>query len=148
MVVGDMLELGEHTMKLHIELGNALANSLFDGIYLFGEYGIYTKMGLESAGYNMSCVYLFDDIQNYEGLLCALSKELKPGDVCLLKGSNASRMWRITEGLDEGYSSCKSYIYPFLSFHFYFLFLFFSCYCHALRNWRSNQFIKKDRSGI
>ena len=104
MVVGDMLELGEHTMKLHIELGNALANSLFDGIYLFGEYGTYTKMGLESAGYNMSSVYLFDDIQNYEGLLCALSKELKRGDVCLLKGSNASRMWRITEGLEEVYS--------------------------------------------
>ncbi len=104
IVLGDMLELGEYTKELHTLVGNALAKASLDGIYLFGEFGIYTKEGLNSMGYNMNQVFLFDDTRNYEGLICALSNQLNQGDVCLLKGSNASKMWRITEGLEEVYS--------------------------------------------
>ena len=100
-VIGDMLELGDYTRELHIELGRMLADGTFDKIYLFGEFGKYTEEGLLDGRFNQENIYLFDDIRNCEGLICALSSQLKRGDACLLKGSNGAKMWRITEGLEE-----------------------------------------------
>ena len=104
MVLGDMQELGEYTKRLHELLGADLSEALLDGVFLFGEYGIYTKEGLINAGYDSGRIHLYEDTRNFEGLICALSNQLKKGDVCMLKGSHSSKMWRITEGLEEVYS--------------------------------------------
>lgn len=102
-VLGDMMELGEHSVKLHTALGEQLAALSPDFIYLLGNDVCHTKYALEQSGYPADRIFYFPDASCYEGLVCALSKNLSRGDVCLLKASHAIRLWRVIEGLCEVY---------------------------------------------
>ena len=101
IVLGDMMELGEHTQRLHSEIGKKLSELSLDAVFLIGEFGHYTRGGLIENGYDENCIFLYEDSQNYEGIIRKLSDMLRDGDVCLLKGSNGTKMWRVTEGLEE-----------------------------------------------
>ena len=104
IVLGDMLELGEHAAHLHNALGKSLCTAPPDAVFLLGELGGYTREGLIEGGYPPESIYWLSDARNHEGMIRILSDILKKGDVCLLKGSHASRLWRITEGLEEVFS--------------------------------------------
>ena len=105
VVLGDMQELGEFTESLHHTLGERLTECSPEAVYLFGEYGCYTREGLMERGYPTERVHCLTDTKNHEGLIRMLSDVLKEGDVCLLKGSHASKLWRVSEGLMEVFLS-------------------------------------------
>lgn len=85
-VLGDMLELGKDAAKYHSDLLEYL--SAIDVVYLHGEF-MKGLSNLKNSIYFES----LDELQN------ELLKQLKSGDIALIKGSNGSKMWKVVEYL-------------------------------------------------
>jgi len=85
-LLGDMLELGPDTLRLHREIG-LLASSVADKVYSLGEF----RDELSSNS--------FEDPQR---LTQVLVEQLKPGDTVLFKASRGVRLEKVLEGVFEG----------------------------------------------
>ncbi len=84
VVLGSMLELGAFTDACHREVGEMLKNS--DEVFCIGEEcRVICEMLGDKARY----------FEKFEALEDALKKTVKKGDVVLVKGSNAHRLWRL-----------------------------------------------------
>lgn len=95
-VLGDMLELGEMSDALHVEIGRVAAGSGINYLLCLGPHSAATVDGARAAG--MSA----DTIRHYtthQGLLTALVGLVRPGDMILFKGSRSMELERITIGL-------------------------------------------------
>ena len=96
LVLGDMLELGEHGVEDHRRVGDWASDMEFDGLFVYGplmanaaERG--KEMGMETS-------YHFNAKTE---LLEALVDTLEDGDGVLVKGSRGMRMEEIVDGLKE-----------------------------------------------
>ncbi|MDX2287969.1 MAG: UDP-N-acetylmuramoyl-tripeptide--D-alanyl-D-alanine ligase [Hyphomicrobiaceae bacterium] len=94
LVLGEMLELGEHAEKLHNDLREII--------------GKYHNTLVFAAGPNMSA--MFDGLpEPMRGGKAATAAELQqmvlaalqPGDVVMVKGSNGSKVWQIANVLKQ-----------------------------------------------
>ncbi len=78
-LLGDMLELGEDSPRLHTAVGRLFGETRIDGIFTFGEYRHHYLDGARAAG--------------FRGILSSSPKELPPilrrGDILLCKASRA-----------------------------------------------------------
>lgn len=92
MVLGQMLELGEESEQIHIEVGQAAASA---------NPGVLIAVGsgagglLEAVAGNAESLHA----QDHEEALRLLTSTLKPADFVLLKGSFGSGVWRIADAL-------------------------------------------------
>lgn len=93
-VLGDMLELGEMSEKLHKEVGEEFKDLKFDVLYLTGKESKHT---LETASKYIFTKY-FEDIQE---LICNLKLNIKEDDVVYLKASNGMRFDKIVDELKK-----------------------------------------------
>jgi len=85
-VLGDMLELGLDSERLHREIG-FLASSVADVVFSLGEF--WDELSSNS----------FPDAPT---LVAALLEQLKPGDTVLFKASRGVRLEKVLEGVLEG----------------------------------------------
>ena len=60
-VLGDMLELGEHSAPLHSKLGKIAAECGIRRLYLFGSFSEHVKTGALSAGMDEDCIFTNTD---------------------------------------------------------------------------------------
>jgi UDP-N-acetylmuramoyl-tripeptide--D-alanyl-D-alanine ligase len=95
-VLGDMLELGEQSGALHREVGKAAAEAGIEHLYLFGDFTHDVVKGVNGTGFNPSHIHEYRDI---EALQKEIEKDIRAGDVVLVKGSRGMRMERIVEYL-------------------------------------------------
>ncbi|MCE5324146.1 UDP-N-acetylmuramoyl-tripeptide--D-alanyl-D-alanine ligase [bacterium] len=95
-VLGDMLELGDHAIDAHMEIGRAVKETGVDMLVVVGQLAKLIARGAIDTGMPVSAVSEFD-----ESSLAAreLPSKVKDGDVVLVKGSRAMRMERVVEGL-------------------------------------------------
>jgi UDP-N-acetylmuramoyl-tripeptide--D-alanyl-D-alanine ligase len=95
-VLGDMLELGDHGLKAHMEVGKAVKEAGIDMLVIVGQLAKLIARGAIDAGMPVSAVSESEDSS-----LAAreLPSKLRDGDVVLVKGSRAMKMERIVEGL-------------------------------------------------
>ncbi len=95
-VLGDMLELGEHALAAHMEVGRAVKDAGIDMLVVVGQLAKLIARGAMDAGMPISSVSEFDD-----SVLAAreLPPMLRERDVVLVKGSRAIKMERVVEGL-------------------------------------------------
>ncbi|MDP3785032.1 MAG: UDP-N-acetylmuramoyl-tripeptide--D-alanyl-D-alanine ligase [bacterium] len=94
-VLGDMLELGKHTITAHREVGEYLA----DKVGLLVTVGLRAKFfaeGAVKAGFKKKDILEFGDSNEAAKELPEL---IEPGDLILIKGSQSIRMEKITEAL-------------------------------------------------
>lgn len=98
LITGDMLELGTHTERAHIQLGRAAAEVAVDGLLVMGEHAELVIRGALAGGLRRSRLAQCDDM---ETLLTALDCVLEPADVLLVKGSRGMRMERVIEWLRQ-----------------------------------------------
>ncbi len=95
-VLGDMLELGEHAVDAHLEIGRALHEAGIDMLLTVGQLSRLTARGAVDAGMPISSVSEFDDssqaAREIAGNVCER-------DVVLVKGSRAIRMEKVVEVL-------------------------------------------------
>jgi len=93
-VIGDMAELGAHTAAAHEEAGRELGTR---GIDLLLAVGVNAAVTLESArrsGLKQGLI-----LGGAEEALEALRRELRPGDIALVKASRSAGLDQIAKGL-------------------------------------------------
>jgi UDP-N-acetylmuramoyl-tripeptide--D-alanyl-D-alanine ligase len=91
-VLGDMKELGSQEVELHKSLFFDIVNNKIDLVFTVGNLmkHLYEKLPDELRGKHTN---------NSKEMLAVLEKELKAGDVVLIKGSNSMDMESIVDGL-------------------------------------------------
>jgi len=91
-ILGDMLELGEESGRMHEEIGRYAAEQGADALYAYGELGAAYCAGAGTIG------RLFE---SREALIAALPELLHPGDAVLVKASKGMRFWEIAEIIEH-----------------------------------------------
>ena len=93
-VIGDMLDLGDESKKLHEEIGETFKHIKFDKLYLYGKECKNTKRIAEQ----------FIETKYYEKkeqLIKDLKADILPNDVIYLKASNGMKFNEIIDRLKE-----------------------------------------------
>ena len=91
-VLGDMLELGKHSQKLHAELAKPIAEAKIDKVFLGG----LEMKTLEAAlPVDVSPEY----IQSVDELKARVAAAIRPGDVIVVKSSNGIGFSKLVEHL-------------------------------------------------
>lgn len=98
-VLGDMLELGSASGKLHSEIGEAAAQSGVSRLFVIGNFAKDVVSGAVNAGFEPSNAMACD--VGADGLGPVVEKELKAGDILLVKGSRGMKMERVVEYLKD-----------------------------------------------
>ncbi len=93
-VLGDMGELGSHSVAAHEEVGKRAAQVGLDQLFTVGELARVIAESARRAG--MSAIQEFTDMAQAAN---AVKSFLKSGDVVLLKASRSARLERIVEAL-------------------------------------------------
>jgi UDP-N-acetylmuramoyl-tripeptide--D-alanyl-D-alanine ligase len=94
-VIGDMLELGEHTEAAHKQIGILAARAGLSGLYATGDFAGNVVEGATGAGMDHKKIF----VGTWEEIVEALKHRLGPGDWVLVKGSRLMAMDRVVEGL-------------------------------------------------
>ncbi len=89
-VLGDMLELGNHSKKYHLQLGR-LAGSYCDLLIGVGKLARYFKEGMGTE--NTHCFSSKREAVHF------LKDLIKPGDIVLVKGSRLMQMEEVADAL-------------------------------------------------
>ena len=90
-VLGDMLELGSHSVSAHEKVG-ITASQKADILLCCGTESVHMCKAALEAGMKQACHY-----EDREKLVCDLLEIIKPGDVLLFKGSRGMKMEQILE---------------------------------------------------
>ena len=92
-VLGDMLELGKHTITAHRDLGKVAAG-VADIICMVGVWAKFFMEGALKEGFKKKTIYTFE---SSDAAGAELEKLIEPGDLILVKGSQGIRMEKIVE---------------------------------------------------
>ncbi|KRE51981.1 UDP-N-acetylmuramoyl-tripeptide--D-alanyl-D-alanine ligase [Paenibacillus sp. Soil724D2] len=95
LVLGDMLELGEHEEEFHRGIGRMLSPERVDYVFTFGRLG---RLIADEAAqqFPKACVRAFDD---KEQLAAELGAEVRADDLVLVKGSRGMRLEHVVNAL-------------------------------------------------
>src|SRR5205085_145038 len=88
-VLGDMLELGEGTARIHHDVGTELARQGIDYVLTTGPLAAEIARGARDGG--MAADHAFASA-DHDALADRLRALLRKGDVVLVKGSRGARM--------------------------------------------------------
>lgn len=91
-VLGDMLELGEYSQKLHEEVGKKVYQYKIDILMCSGENAKYIAKQAKEAGMLEENIYY---LENKGEIVNKLKEIMQPKDVILLKASNGMRFFDI-----------------------------------------------------
>ena len=91
-VLGDMLELGDISERVHKEIGAELVENKFDTLITLGELGKFIAQGAREAG--LENVYSFD---THEAAAKKILELVRVGDTILFKASHVMHMEKIIE---------------------------------------------------
>lgn len=92
--LGNMLELGNDAPQLHIGLAADIVKHGFDGVYTAGDL----MQHLHDALPPQMCA---GHVEKAMDLLPLLLKELRAGDILLVKGSHGSKMYELAKALQN-----------------------------------------------
>ncbi len=100
-VIGDILELGERTEKIHSLIGKLCAEFKLDRIYPFGNYAEYVRAGALAAGFPSDRIFANEDILDPMYTAQLICDNSMPGETILIKGSHAVGTDRIITCIKE-----------------------------------------------
>ncbi len=86
LVLGGMLEMGDHAVAAHRDIGKAVARQAWQGLITVGELARHIAGGARDAGFPIEAIRECSDIDEAAGILREL---VQPGDALLLKGSRS-----------------------------------------------------------
>ena len=92
LVLGDMKELGKGSRKMHREVGEAAKAMGVGQLFTTGEMSAYTAEAFGEGA---------EHFEDRDELADALCSRLRPGIICLIKGSRSMGMEAIVEALTE-----------------------------------------------
>ena len=92
LLIGDMLELGKYSKKLHIEIAKYLNNSKASKIYIFGNH---TKHTFNKLKPQIRGKILTNNMDIYN----LINKDLPNNSLLMVKGSNSTGLNKIIQKL-------------------------------------------------
>lgn len=101
LVLGDMLELGEHTERLHWEVGELVAKSGAARLYTVGPLAEEIANAALISGMSRDAVFRNPDIGHPEKTAEQILKDNHEKEVIIFKGSHAARLDKIIDVLRE-----------------------------------------------
>jgi len=95
ILLGDMLELGKFSKKLHLEAAEKVNNARINRVYVYGKKILYTfnKIRPQKRG---KILYSSIDVSNF------LKNDIKDGEYLMIKGSNSTGLNTMTKKLKLG----------------------------------------------
>lgn len=99
LVLGDMLELGEHSPELHESCGRAAADSGADALFTVGKDSLMISRGAYVQGLPADNIFSFAASSDAAEPVKEFTRE---GDLVIVKGSRGVKMETIIEHLKEG----------------------------------------------
>lgn len=93
-VLGDMLELGDYSLKIHRKVGKEIVDNKIDILITVGEYSKEIATEAIKNGFNKNNIYSFEKQEDTYDLL---NKLLQEDDIILLKGSNGIKLKKVVE---------------------------------------------------
>jgi len=95
ILLGDMLELGKYSKKLHIEAAQYINNAKIDKVYVYGKDIVETfnKIKPQKRGKILNSK---KDILNF------IKNDIKNGEYLMIKGSNSTGLNQISQSLKVG----------------------------------------------
>ncbi|MFQ5672086.1 MAG: UDP-N-acetylmuramoyl-tripeptide--D-alanyl-D-alanine ligase [Nitrospinales bacterium] len=94
-VIGDMLELGDAEQEAHTRLGEETAGSPVDFFVTVGKRAALAGQSALKAGMTANRAVI---LNNHQEAVDYLSKNARPGDCLLFKGSRGSKMEKVVQG--------------------------------------------------
>lgn len=95
LIVGDMLELGEHSASMHQKIGAVAARSEISGLYVTGKYAEDIAKGALEEHMNPGNIFK----GTHEEIIDAVIDRLSADDWVLVKGSRGMTMEKVVQGL-------------------------------------------------
>jgi UDP-N-acetylmuramoyl-tripeptide--D-alanyl-D-alanine ligase len=103
-VLGDMLELGQASRDLHMEVGRFAATSGLTKIFATGNFADAVEKGARDGGMAPADIFC----GSKDDILSALKKTIKPDDWVLIKGSRGMRMETLVQALQAEYGRMEA----------------------------------------
>jgi UDP-N-acetylmuramoyl-tripeptide--D-alanyl-D-alanine ligase len=94
-LLGDMMELGEHTRALHEEIGAYYARSGLDLLFTLGAAAGSIADGARQAGMRADCLFTNPNPSDHAASAQQINRHIRHGDVLLIKASRALAAERI-----------------------------------------------------
>ena len=94
LILGDMLELGKHSLKQHEQISNIVNKTNINKVYVIGKYIKHTFKGIKQekkAKILNNKVNIFD----------LINKNFKNNDYLMIKGSNSTGLHQIASHLKK-----------------------------------------------
>ncbi len=95
LILGDMLELGKHSLKQHRLISNILNKTKIDQVYVTGKHIKETFKGLKRDKKAKI-------LNNKSDIIDLIKKDLNNNDYLMIKGSNSTGLHKITANLMQG----------------------------------------------
>ncbi|QDT42413.1 UDP-N-acetylmuramoyl-tripeptide--D-alanyl-D-alanine ligase MurF [Gimesia alba] len=102
LVMGDMLELGAESNRYHQEIGELIATSGIDLLFVCGKQAGAVVQGAVSANLSRDRIVQAPDVTELQSNVASC---LEAGDVVLVKGSRGMRMERLISFLNQQVAS-------------------------------------------
>lgn len=98
VVMGDMLELGEHSLALHKKMGMFIAQQPIDVLVTFGEF---SKVCAQAVRQHVKGDCTIVTCDSKDDVIAFLKRHIRTGDTLLIKGSRLLKMEDITTSLEN-----------------------------------------------
>jgi len=94
LILGDMLELGRHSKKLHLEMSAIINSSSVDKVHVFGKYIRETYKNIHKSKKGL----ILKEISQIFNLI---KNNINNNDYLMIKGSNATGLYKLTSSLKK-----------------------------------------------
>ena len=95
IILGDMLELGKHSKKLHQKLAKLINSSTIDNVHV---YGNYIKHTFKKIIHKKKGLILRDK----NAIISLIKNNINNNDYLMIKGSNSTGLHRLASNLKKG----------------------------------------------
>ena len=99
--LGDVLELGENAAGIHKAIGENVAASKIDRLYLLGKYAHYTAEGAIEGGMPKSSVFVNTDTSRPDISIHHIISNHLPNEMILFKASHKMRLDKLADEILE-----------------------------------------------
>ena len=94
LILGDMLELGRHSKKLHLEMSAIINSSSVDKVHIFGKYIRETYKNIHKSKKGLI-------LKEISQIINLIKNNINNNDYLMIKGSNATGLYKLTSSLKK-----------------------------------------------
>ncbi len=101
LVLGDILELGDLSKRIHKKIGENISSLDFTSLYLIGSHAKYIYDGAVACGFAKDRIYYNPNLDKPEITASQIKRNAIVGEILLLKASRSVRLERILDYFDD-----------------------------------------------